>query len=44
MKAEEAGADIYLSKPIKSQILISAIDELVAVRTDEKNQLKFRSS
>jgi DNA-binding response OmpR family regulator len=44
VKAEEAGADIYLSKPIKSQILIRAIDELIAVRPDVKNQLKFRSS
>ena len=30
LKAQEAGADVYLSKPIKSQILISTIDELIA--------------
>jgi len=36
LKAEEAGADIYLTKPIKSQILINAIDELIAISLDEK--------
>jgi len=38
-KAEEAGANTYLTKPIKSQILINAIDELVAISPDEKNNL-----
>jgi DNA-binding response OmpR family regulator len=43
-KAEEAGADVYLSKPIKSQMLISTIDELIAISADEKNQLKSHPS
>ncbi|MCW8803019.1 MAG: response regulator [Ignavibacteriaceae bacterium] len=29
LKAEDAGADIYLTKPIKGQILINAIEELI---------------
>ncbi|MBE0570301.1 MAG: response regulator transcription factor [Ignavibacteriaceae bacterium] len=36
LKAEEAGADIYLTKPTKRQILINAIDELIAISLDEK--------
>jgi len=28
-KAEDAGADIYLTKPIKGQILINALEELI---------------
>jgi DNA-binding response OmpR family regulator len=44
LKAEDAGADTYLTKPIKSQILISTVDELIAVSSDEKNQLKFHLS
>lgn len=43
-KAEEAGADIYLTKPVKSQILITAIDELIAINLDKKNQLKSHFS
>lgn len=39
LKAEEAGADTYLTKPIKSQILLSAIDELIPVRPNEKINL-----
>ena len=35
LKAEEAGADVYLSKPIKSQMLISTIDELIAISADK---------
>jgi len=35
-KAEEAGADIYLTKPVKSQILITAINELIAISLEEK--------
>jgi len=35
-KAEEAGADIYLTKPVKSQILITAINELIAINLEEK--------
>jgi DNA-binding response OmpR family regulator len=37
LKAEMAGADIYLTKPIKSQTLIKAIDEMIAISLDEKN-------
>jgi len=29
LKAEDAGADIYLTKPIKRQILINALEELI---------------
>jgi DNA-binding response OmpR family regulator len=29
IKAEDAGADIYLIKPIKGQILINALEELI---------------
>jgi DNA-binding response OmpR family regulator len=29
LKAEDAGADIYLIKPIKGQILINALEELI---------------
>ena len=29
IKAEDAGADIYLTKPIKGQILINALEELI---------------
>ena len=36
LKAEDAGADIYLTKPIRRQILITAIDELIAISLDEK--------
>jgi len=36
LKAEEAGADIYLTKPTKRQILINAIDELIAMSLEEK--------
>lgn len=36
LKAEQAGADIYLTKPTKRQILINAIDELIAMSLDEK--------
>lgn len=36
LKAEDAGADIYLTKPIKSQILTNAIDELISISLDEK--------
>ena len=44
LKAQEADADVYLSKPIKSQILISTIDELIVMSLDAKNQLKFHLS
>jgi DNA-binding response OmpR family regulator len=36
LKAEDAGADVYLTKPIKSQTLINALDELIAISLDEK--------
>lgn len=29
LKAEDAGADIYLTKPIKGQMLINALEELI---------------
>jgi DNA-binding response OmpR family regulator len=35
-KAEDAGADVYLNKPIKSQTLINALDELIAISLEEK--------
>jgi len=35
MKAGDAGADIYLTKPIKSQILISALDKLIVTSLSE---------
>ena len=44
LKAEDAGADIYLTKPIKGQILINAVDELIALSLDEKKQLKYHPS
>jgi DNA-binding response OmpR family regulator len=36
LKAEKAGADIYLTKPVKSQILITAINQLIAISHDKK--------
>jgi len=36
LKAEEAGADIYLTKPVNSKILIAAIDQLITISLDEK--------
>jgi DNA-binding response OmpR family regulator len=36
LKAEDAGADVYLNKPIKSQTLINALDELIALSLEEK--------
>jgi len=36
LKAEKAGADIYLTKPVNSKILIAAIDQLIAISLDEK--------
>jgi len=44
LKAEEAGADVYLNKPIKSQALINALDELISISLEEKNQLKSHLS
>jgi CheY-like chemotaxis protein len=44
LKAEDAGADAYLNKPIKSQTLINALDELIAISLEEKNQLKSHLS
>jgi len=44
LKAKSAGADIYLTKPIKSQTLINAINELIAISIEEKNHLKFHPS
>lgn len=37
LKAEDAGADIYLTKPIKSSILINAIEELTFKNQDVNN-------
>jgi len=39
LKAEEAGADAYLNKPIKSQTLINALDELIAIGLEKKISL-----
>lgn len=36
LKAEEAGADVYLTKPIRGQTLIQALDELIAISIEEK--------
>lgn len=36
MNAWDAGADIYLTKPIKGQILINALDDLIVISLDEK--------
>jgi DNA-binding response OmpR family regulator len=36
MKAEDAGADVYLNKPIKNQTLINALDELIAISLEKK--------
>ncbi|OGU76251.1 MAG: hypothetical protein A2W11_14510 [Ignavibacteria bacterium RBG_16_35_7] len=44
LKAEYAGVDVYLTKPIKGQILINAIDELIATSLAKKNQIKYRPS
>ena len=35
LKAEKAGADIYLTKPIKGQTLINALNELVVTSLKE---------
>jgi CheY-like chemotaxis protein len=37
LKAEDAGADVYLNKPIKSQTLINALDELIAISLEKKS-------
>jgi DNA-binding response OmpR family regulator len=39
LKAEEAGADDYLNKPIKSQALINALDELISISLEKKISL-----
>jgi CheY-like chemotaxis protein len=39
LKAEEAGADDYLNKPIKSQALINALDELISIILEKKISL-----
>ncbi len=36
LKAEEAGADVYLTKPIRGQTLIQALDELIDISIEEK--------
>jgi len=38
LKAEKAGADIYLTKPIKGQTLINALNELVFSNLKENKQ------
>lgn len=37
LKAEDAGADVYLNKPIKSQTLINALNELIAISLEKKS-------
>jgi len=37
LKAEDAGADVYLNKPIKSQILINSLDELISISLEKKS-------
>jgi len=44
LKAEDAGADVYLNKPIKSQTLINALDEMISISLEEKNQIKSHLS
>ncbi|HSW56650.1 MAG TPA: response regulator [Ignavibacteriaceae bacterium] len=39
LKAEDAGADVYLNKPIKSQTLINALNELIAISLEKKISL-----
>jgi len=39
LKAEDAGADVYLNKPIKSQTLIIVLDELIAISLEKKISL-----
>lgn len=35
LRASNAGADIYLTKPVKSQVLVKTIDELVTASLNE---------
>lgn len=37
LKAEDAGVDVYLNKPIKSQTLINALNELIAISLEKKS-------
>jgi DNA-binding response OmpR family regulator len=37
LKASTAGADVYLTKPVKRHVLVNAIEELVAVDQNESN-------
>lgn len=37
LKAEDAGADVYLNKPVKSQTLIKVLNELIAISLEKKS-------
>ncbi len=36
IKAKQAGADVYLTKPVKGQLLINTLEELVSTQIKEK--------
>jgi len=36
IRAKQAGADVYLTKPVKGQLLLNTLEELITTNLDEK--------